>query len=106
LDSRISQDERHFGITMPIGILPNGEPKYVLGPHCKIANILDLVFLSTLLITSIVFIVLGYNIISSASANKLWISLAVVLSLGFYIYSYFKVGISNPGIASSAIQLT
>ncbi len=26
--------ERHFGQTLPLRMQPDGEPKYVLGPHC------------------------------------------------------------------------
>lgn len=41
MDFKNVQDEdctiytRHFGAVIPIGQRPDGEPKYVLGPHCR-----------------------------------------------------------------------
>jgi hypothetical protein len=48
---------------------------------------------------------MGYSIASSAETHQPWISLAIVFAMAFYIYSYFKVGVSNPGIASSAHEV-
>jgi hypothetical protein len=83
-------------------MLSNGEPKYILGPHCKTFIYSDWVFMLTLLLTTIIFSILGYNIAASAKIHQVSISLAIIFVMGFYIYSYFKVGTSNPGIASSA----
>jgi hypothetical protein len=58
-------------------------------------------FVMTLLLSSLFVSALGYSIISHSKGGKLEMSIAIVLSVLFYIYSYLKVGFSNPGLASS-----
>ena len=55
----------------------------------------------TLLITTIIFLIAGFNLASSSKHKKLQIYLSITVTMGFYIYSYIKIGLSNPGIASS-----
>ncbi len=55
----------------------------------------------TLLLSAIVFTVLAYNIVAIAKGRQTEIGVALTLSILFYVYSYIKVGFSNPGLASS-----
>ena len=34
-DDEQALSTRHFGKTYPLGLHRNGEPKYLLGPHCN-----------------------------------------------------------------------
>ena len=58
-------------------------------------------FMITLLLSAIVFTVLAYNIVAIAKGRQTEIGVALTLSILFYVYSYIKVGFSNPGLASS-----
>jgi hypothetical protein len=60
-----------------------------------------MVFLCTLVISSLFASFLIYSIVSGAKEKKLQIGAGLVLALLFYIYSYAKVGFCNPGIAST-----
>lgn len=60
-----------------------------------------MVFLCTLMISSLFAVFLIYNIVAGAQQKQLQIGIALSLALAFYIYSYAAIGFSNPGLAST-----
>ena len=44
---------------------------------------------------------MGASLIIDAHQNQVKIALILTFSILFYVYAYFKVGFSNPGIAST-----
>jgi hypothetical protein len=47
-----------------------------------------------------------YDLTRNASDKKIQVGVITTLTTLYYIYSYFKVGFSNPGIASSGLTLS
>jgi hypothetical protein len=85
---------RHYGNMIPLCFNSEGEPKYILGPHYYL-------FILVLLISTIVVV---YILFRFCYFTHIGFVIGGAFSAVFYIWSYVKVGLSLPGIASNGSE--
>lgn len=96
-EEELPQAKRHYGRTLPLGRKENGEPRYMLGPHCKHLTDVDWVFFGAFLVS----VGVVYFLITEVTkqVTLAW-RITIVCSSLLFLLSYLNIGFSVPGIAS------